>query len=301
VLIEGEDSHRNCTVQELTALVERLAELTDDSGAWSISSEEVLALLGVDPVLFWRSVHGVRDRIGFADAIDGWSQDTAGDLVTVLESIYGHRAEEALTRAGLFIPWSLGVGLIEELLFRARRLSAAHELCTDELEAMLRHTGSVRGAIEIYLDAHVDMEALIDGCADSFRIMEELPPVGSVTAAAWLRRMFARHVLDRRSLLVGLAERLRLAAALLGFIDPEDRARAQQANGAGGSGESPRRSWARKVMGFSQAAFTAESLRARYRQLMMRHHPDADPTGLERCKDVNIAYSLLISEAAAQA
>jgi len=288
-------------VQELTALVERLAELTDDSGAWSISSEEVLALLGVDPVLFWRSVHGVRDRIGFADAIDGWSQDTAGDLVTVLESIYGHRAEEALTRAGLFIPWSLGVGLIEELLFRARRLSAAHELRTDELEAMLRHTGSVRGAIEIYLDAHVDMDALIDGCADSFRIMEELPPVGSVTTAAWLRRMIARHVLDRRSLLVGLAERLRLAAALLGFIDPEDRARAQQANGAGGSGESPRRSWARKVMGFSQAAFTAESLRARYRQLMMRHHPDADPTGLERCKDVNIAYSLLISEAAAQA
>ena len=288
-------------MQELTALVERLAELTDDSGAWSISSEEVLALLGVDPVLFWRSVHGVRDRIGFADAIDGWSQDTAGDLVTVLESIYGHRAEEALTRAGLFIPWSLGVGLIEELLFRARRLSAAHELRTDELEAMLRHTGSVRGAIEIYLDAHVDMDALIDGCADSFRIMEELPPVGSVTTAAWLRRMIARHVLDRRSLLVGLAERLRLAAALLGFIDPEDRARAQQANGAGGSGESPRRSWARKVMGFSQAAFTAESLRARYRQLMMRHHPDADPTGLERCKDVNIAYSLLISEAAAQA
>ena len=288
-------------MQELTALVERLAELTDDSGAWSISSEEVLALLGVDPVLFWRSVHGVRDRIGFADAIDGWSQDTAGDLVTVLESIYGHRAEEALTRAGLFIPWSLGVGLIEELLFRTRRLSAAHELRTDELEAMLRHTGSVRGAIEIYLDAHVDMDALIDGCADSFRIMEELPPVGTVTTAAWLRRMFARHVLDRRSLLVGLAERLRLAAALLGFIDPEDRARAQQANGAGGSGESPRRSWARKVMGFSQAAFTAETLRERYRQLMMRHHPDADPTGLERCKDVNIAYSLLISEAAAQA
>lgn len=288
-------------MQELSALVERMAELTDDSGAWSISSEEVLALLGVDPVLFWRSVHGVRDRIGFADAIDGWSQDTAGDLVTVLESIYGHRAEEALTRAGLFIPWSLGVGLIEELLFRARRLSAAHELRTDELEAMLRHTGSVSGAIEIYLDAHVDMDALIDGCADSFRIMEELPPVGSVTTAAWLRRMFARHVLDRRSLLVGLAERLRLAAALLGFIDPEDRARAQQANVAGGSGESPRRSWARKVMGFSQAAFTAESLRARYRQLMMRHHPDADPTGLERCKDVNIAYSLLISEAAAQA
>ena len=74
-------------MQELTALVKRLTELIDDTGAWNISSEEVLALLGVDPVLFWRSVHGVRDRIGFADAIDGWSQDTAGDLVTVLDYV----------------------------------------------------------------------------------------------------------------------------------------------------------------------------------------------------------------------
>jgi hypothetical protein len=288
-------------VQELTALVERLTELTDDSGSWSISSEEVLALLSANPVEFWRAVHGVRDRIGFADAIDGWSQDTAGDLVTVLESMYGHRAEEALTKAGLFIPWSLGVGLIEELLFQARRLAAAHEVRSDELEAMLRHTGSVRGAVEIYLDAHVDIEALIDGCADSFRILEELPPVGQATTAAWLRRMFARHVLDRGSLLVGLAERLRLAAALLGFIDPEDRARAEQGGSGGGSGETPRRAWARKVMGFTDTVFTTESLRARYRHLMMRHHPDADPTGLERCKDVNVAYSVLIADAAGEA
>ena len=28
---------------------------------------------------------------------------------------------------------------------------------------------------------------------------------------------------------------------------------------------------------------------------MMRHHPDVDPSGLERCKDVNVAYTLLIA------
>ena len=288
-------------MQELTALVKRLTQLVDGSGSWGISSEDVLVLLGVNPVLFWRSVHAVRDRIGFADAIDGWSQDTAGDLVTVLERIHGNRAEEALTRAGLFIPWSLGVGLIEELLFRARRLAAAHEVRSDELEAMLRHTGSVRAAVEIYLDAHVDSESLIDGCADSFRILQDMPAVGSITAAAWLKRMFARHVLDRGSLLVGLAERLHLAAALLGFVDTEDGPRARQTDPAGTSRESARRSWARKVMGLSQSAFNAESLRARYRELMMRHHPDADPAGLERCKDVNVAYSLLIAEAAGAA
>jgi DnaJ-class molecular chaperone len=26
---------------------------------------------------------------------------------------------------------------------------------------------------------------------------------------------------------------------------------------------------------------------------MMRHHPDVDPAGLERCKDVNAAYAIL--------
>ena len=288
-------------MQGLEELVEELAELCDDTGTWSIGSDEVAALLGVDPVRFWRTVHELRDRIGFADAIDGWTQETVGDLVTVLESLYGASAEEAMTRAGLFLPWNLGVDLIEELLFRGRRLSAAHEIREDELEAMLRHTGSVRKAVEIYLTAHVDVEALVDGCAESFRVLRDLPPEGGFTAAAWLRRMFARHVLDSRSLLVGLEERIRIAAARMGITDPEDRPGTGQEGTPGASREPARRAWARKVMGFSQAPFSAEDLRSRYRQLMMRHHPDADPAGLEKCKDVNVAYSLLIAEAAAQA
>ena len=102
-------------------------------------------------------------------------------------------------------------------------------------------------------------------------------------------------------ILVGLEERIRIAAAQMGFIDPEDRPRGGQEEMPNASREPARRAWARKVMGFGQAPLSAEDLRARYRQLMMRHHPDADPAGLEKCKDVNVAYSLLISEAAANA
>jgi hypothetical protein len=108
--------------------------------------------------------------------------------------------------------------------------------------------------------------------------------------------LLARHILDRQSLLVGLQERLRIAAAQLGFVDPEDRARAGESFRPT-SRESTRRAWARTVMGFDGSAIAPDDLRARYRQLMMHHHPDVDPRGLERCKDVNVAYSLLISEA----
>jgi len=48
----------------------------------------------------------------------------------------------------------------------------------------------------------------------------------------WLRRIRSRHIIEKRSLLAGLEERLRLAAALLGYIDPEDRPRGRGAHGS---------------------------------------------------------------------
>lgn len=283
--------------EKLGALIERLSACADESGSWTISPEDVAGILGVEQVPFWRAIHETRDRISFADAIDGWSADTVGDLVTVLERLLGAGPEETMARAGLFVPHPRGIELTEELLFRARRLSAAHVVQSDELDAMIRYAGSVRGAIEIYFNEHVDLDSLVDGCAESFRVLQGMPAVGRATARRYLQRMFARHILDRRALLAGLEERLKLAAAQLGFVDPEDRARAADASESVGPQDTSRHAWAKKVMGIGGLAVTPESLRARYRHLMMRHHPDVDPSGLERCKDVNVAYSLLIGEA----
>jgi hypothetical protein len=283
--------------EKIGALIDLLSARVDENGGWTISPEEVAATLDVGQVPFWRAVHETRDRIALADAIDGWSADSVGDLVTVLERLLGAGADEAMAQAGLFVPHPRGIELTEELLFRARRLAAAHEVRADELAAMLRYTGTVRGAIEIYLKEHVDLDSLIDGCAEFFRVLQGMPAVGRATARRYLHRMFARHVLDRRALLGALEERLRLAAAQLGFMDPEDRFRAEDGSGSRGPRESGRYAWAKKVMGIGGDAVTPDDLRARYRQLMMRHHPDVDPSGLERCKDVNVAYSLLITEA----
>ena len=284
--------------ENVGALIERLSASVDKDGSWTISPEDVAGILGVEPVPFWRAVHETRDRIAFADAIDGWNADSVGDLVTVLERLLGAGPEEMMARAGLFVPHPRAIELTEELLFRARRLSAAHEVRSDELAAMIRYAGSVQGAIEIYFNEHVDLDSLVDGCAEFFRVLQGMPAVGRATARRYLQRMFARHVLVPRALLAGLEERLRLTAAQLGFIDPEDRARAEDASESAGPPDSSRYAWAEKVMGIAGHAATPDDLRARYRTLMMRHHPDVDPAGLERCKDVNVAYSLLIREVA---
>jgi len=311
------------TEQGLSALVARLSELADPAGCWTIRSDEVIRLIGADPVRFWREMNGLRHRICFGEAIDRFTQDTVGDLVTVLEHVVGDGAEEALRRSGLFMPHGSGVELTEQLLHAAHRFSAVHGIIVDELDAMVRHAGSVRAAIGIYLGEHADVEGLIDSCAQSFRAMHGLPGIGASTAARYLRRLFARHVLDRRGLFTLLEDRLRVAAAQAGHVDPEERAGRERegweregpargdregarAGGAGRGGRAgapaapaARQAWALRALGFAGGAVPdADALRGRYRQLMMRHHPDVDPSGLERCKDVNAAYALLIAEAA---
>ncbi len=290
----------------MTALIERLCGISDSDGCWNISAEDVAGLLSVEPVSFWRAVHEVRDRISFSEAIDGWTQDTVGDLVTVLEKLKGNTAEEVMTRAGLFLPYALGIELIEEVTFRARRTAAAHEVQSEELAAMLRYTGNVRSAIGIYLDEHVDIDELLQRSAEAFQVLHGLPLRGKATARRYVLGMVERHVLDRANLVVGLVERLRLAAAQLGYVDPEDQPRpgkrgARSAGTAGRTARAPdKRTWARQVMGVDGRDYSAEDLRLLYRKLMMRHHPDVDPRGLEKCKDVNAAYAFLISDVTEQ-
>jgi hypothetical protein len=293
----------------LESLASLLSSRADDLGAWSVSSEEVMRVLGVEPVVFWRALHAVGARISFSDAIDGWTQDTVGDLVTFLEEVLGHDAEDALTRAGLFVPHALGIELTEDLLTSARRFCAGHEIHGEELEAMIRYRRTVRGAVELYCGEYANLDALVEVCAESFRIRKNLPEIAEATAARYLRRMFTAHVLSREGLLALLAHRLRHAAAEKGFVDPDERPRGSHSAGGargggstGGGGDTPRgtsyrRAWALRVMGLEESACDAGALRERYRAMMMRYHPDVDPAGLERCKDVNVAYSLLISEA----
>lgn len=278
----------------LSLLVLRITARAEDTGDWAVSSEEVMEALGVTPEQFWRAVHGARNRIAFPDAIDGYTQETVGDLVTVLETLAGQNAEEVLVKAGLFIPHRLGVELAAQFLQDAGRFAAAHVVRREELSAMHRHAGSVRGAVEIYVNEYADLDALREISAESFRTMQGMPDVGHATAARYIRKLFERHILDRRSVIAVLETRLREALEGLGYVDPDSR------EGQGGArpatGITGRRAWARKVFGFDDRSIPPAELRARYRKLMMRHHPDVDPRGLEKCKDVNAAYSLLVSE-----
>ena len=279
----------------LDAVVHLVSSRIDEEGNWSVCSDELITALDTDPVLFWRAVHALRDRIGFTEAVDGFSQDSAGDLVTVLERIAGPQAEEALTRAGLFLPHPLRAELMEELFSRAERFASAHSLREDELAAMIGFAGSVSDAIGIYFGEHVDLDALIDECAGPFAAARGMPLIGALTAARCLRDFVRRHLIEERSLFYGLERRLRLAARRLGYRDAGAESPTGEAQGSDGRTGVSRLVWAKAIMGLPSAPIAAETLRRRYRELIKRYHPDVNPAGLERCKDINAAYAVLMS------
>lgn len=280
----------NCEEPGPESLARTIAARVDENGAWSLSSDEAIACLGIAPVDYWRAVHGLRDRVGMFDAVDGFTQDSVGDLVTITEGLFGQRAEQAMAEAGVFIPHPHRVDLLADLFSRAESRAAAHEIRDEELTAMVRFAGSLAGALRIYLDEYADPALLIAQAAEAFAASHGSGEPGRASAARFLRELLSRHIVDRRALFAGLERRLHEAADRLGFADPrEEHGRGSRTVG--------RMAWAREVLGLATGPVAYDTLRRRYRELIMRFHPDVNPAGLERCKDITAAYSLLAARA----
>ena len=165
----------------MTALIDLLSERAQEDGTWAIAPEEVAGLLGIDMVRFWRAVHDVQDRIALSDAIDGWTQETVGELVPSWSACSERAPKTRYT--GRALP---AVHARDRADRRAHVPRAADgrgpRAAGEELAAMVRHHGAVRAAIEIYLDEYTDVNALVDGSAESFRVLRGLPPRGRETA-----------------------------------------------------------------------------------------------------------------------
>lgn len=265
----------------------------DDAGAWRISSDRLASVVGINSVQYWRALYAVRQKIAFDDAIDGFSQDSVGDLVTVLETLGAPDAEEVLARAGLFFPHEQRVELVEVLVRLARDHAAAHQINREDFAGMLRHTGSVTKAISIYLDHYVKLDDLLRACVDS-------QCRGAVRGMAYAARrhandLFQRHIVTKEVLLYALVQRLRVEAAFLGYKDAETEQTTSGRERRKTTRPQSRRSWALRVMGFDGGSVDKQELRSRYRHLIMRYHPDVNPAGLEICKDVTAAYSILLA------
>jgi hypothetical protein len=175
---------------------------------------------------------------------------------------------------------------------------AGHLYKADEVSAMLRSLRGFDAARAAYLASHFGLKDLIERAVGQYcgGRRYAIPSVARGNVRRLIELYFRRHVLSEAALFAGLSQRIFRQAVEEGYVRQERRAGAAAAEGADDPwDERDALEAARRTLGVSGLPLSRRLLRERYRGLMKRFHPDVNPAGLEKAKEINAAYSRLLA------
>lgn len=230
-----------------------------------------------------------------------------GSLITLLEDIGYDDAPRIFWEAGLFIPYDIQIELQETVIELVSREKSLHSIDFMSFESMFNTFGNFPSALDVYLDEFFPWEHLRDEAAEL--VIESHPETTGELLRPYMvglaEQLFRKGYVPYRDLFSDIFLELRQYLIIHGLIsDPdfdETRSRGGSESGRSRTSEdafSDRRIEKRRALalfGLSevQAANPAQ-VKRRYKQLMKTYHPDINPMGLEKAKEINTAYLLLI-------
>ena len=270
----------------LPVLIDSLKLYADEEGNWAVPTDDLIGLLALDTAAFFQTLYAIRDKIFFSDAIDSFHNGNAGDLVTLLEQYYGDSAEAALSTSGLYLPQVFRIELMDCFLSHAHDFLMNHSIRFPDFHSMLAATRSFDRAVGLYFQEYVSIDAIMAGAVSIFAEIKGYDAIGSRTSMCYLAELFTRHILTRNGIFSSLTEQLMDYARSHNFFPKSERKKV---------GVEKKIQSAREIMGLDGVHLTTSELKNRYKALIKLYHPDVNPDGLERCKDINNAYAFLLS------
>jgi hypothetical protein len=312
----------------MNRIVHAIRTQLEQHGRWELSADAVRELLGIDHATFYRRLYEEAMRgnpmIDVSAATARFEQDDVGALVSLLELFEGRRAELELEAAGIFFSHEARFEITSRFLRIAGETARAHGVDRRDFEAMLARRGTYRKARDTYLATHFSIPELIAAAAREYVAARGFPHAGVAEANVryLLEQYVDRHVLERETVLAAVCVELFAIAVEQGYArspeeewaeaererrEQEARDRAgtdghREAGGRGGAGGRAGRRraaepvvWAREVMELDGMRVDRAGLKAQYKRLMKRYHPDVNPGGLRACQRINEAYSLLLA------
>ena len=269
---------------------------------WSLRGEEVATLLGIDSIELYRRAYAAslqaRAVIDLSVVTGTFGPENVSELVALLDLFYGATAERDLEQAGIFFGHERRVDILETFLSVASRRLVAHVVDEGKLSAMLRTFGTYEAARDAYLAElpsveHFLIEAVEVYCRGK---VFGAPELARGTAEATLRLFLRRKIVSMDDVLRPVVDRLLAQAVREGYVKRKPRpAREKPASDAESDLRvaTAERERAQRALEIQGKRLTPELLRSQYRWLMKRYHPDVNPEGLERAKQITAAYSLL--------
>ncbi len=226
----------------------------------------------------------------------GFSSDGPGVLVSFLEIIGITEAPDAFSQSGLWISIDQQFELVQSLVSIIRHSVDEHRIDCSNACAMFDHFGNLPRTLETYIDEYFPLKKFLDPVLEA---LDERWPEVDMNFAEGALRALAYELLKRGTvpffrLLEPVADKLRRCLIENDRI-PEQNDRGHEKTSAAHTGLSEVDT-ALSALGFSPAERPDTSaVKRRYKELMKRYHPDVNPRGLERSKQINQALGILLS------
>ncbi|TVQ23752.1 MAG: hypothetical protein EA383_13360 [Spirochaetaceae bacterium] len=169
---------------------------------------------------------------------------------------------------------------------------------------MLRTFRSYESAREIYFAEYFSEQQIIRSASERFAQDRtfRFPDLAFQNAVDVLERLFSRRILELETVLWSIGAALFEIAVAAGYArrsgeDYNTGGRADDGESTAGrlDHEADRlESWAYSVLELDPERSDMSMIKRAYKGLMLRYHPDVNPRGLDKAKEINRAYSVLL-------
>jgi hypothetical protein len=274
----------------LVELLEEIESMADDEG-WRIPLSDALSFFPLKAEDFYRFAYARRNDDGFHVPDDSLTPENFDDFLRFLEHRGWPDASSFFFRAGYALGASRRTDLLEFFYSVTVSRLQNHDVDRELLENSLAGCRDPADGFDFYCAASVDLEELIDFATDLYLDHHKIErhPFSVSRLRGMLREEVRVGTIIPEDLFRPLASVLRDRAIAWNLLDEDEPAPEFLAL-------SKEMRAALVFMGFPQERPPGrQALKTRYRELMKKFHPDINPDGDEKSRQLNSAYSLLLS------
>jgi hypothetical protein len=274
------------------ALIRLLVDQVLDTGTWQLTADEIADRY--DAVDAYRAMY----ETGLLGT-ELFGPDNPAELLVLLDKLAGRDYRQEFRAAGLFLTHEDRIELTERFVRVVKHAVVLHVPEPDTFRAMLADSRRYDVARFTYLETFLPRAELVERCLRTYMedLTERREAAGTLesTVRAYLLLLLQRHVVDLEDLAPALFDILETVARHEGFL-PRGRTHHEQTEQSSDPSqvEADQVRKALSVLEIRGGQPSRTQLRDAYRRLMRRYHPDINPDGLERSKQITAAYAVLV-------
>lgn len=296
------------SMDHLDYLIARLQQDAATAGTWSLTRDELMAALSIELSDFYTCIERSSNPL-VSFATTSYNDGNVGAMVSLGEALGWSDAPERFWRAGLFVPVEIQIELQRRIIEIAEELLELHTIDYQSFGAMFDSFPQPAKAYSLYIEEFFPWADLRDRALED--VVERHSETNGILIRPLIRQLadllHSRGLVPFAQIFAELLERLYIYLIQSGRIDdPREhdywsRSESRYRQGSGFHRPSDSASAAQRAalktmgLGTSVTDLDLGQLRLRYKELMKRYHPDINPHGLEKSKEINQAFAVLSS------